>query len=153
METSGTDPTDQTAGRDDELVDELRDRLSATAFYGWIGISLDTAARAEVTISMEIDERHVNLQGMVHGGVLATMADVAMGLAVRTAVEPGRRHVTIEMGIHYVRPAPRGRVRATGRAVRVGDQIAYAEADLTDDDDGRLLARASGTYSVARERA
>jgi acyl-CoA thioesterase len=141
-----------TASTDDELLDELRDKLSATPFYGWSGISLESAARAEVTITLEIDERHVNLQGLVHGGVLATMADVAMGLAVRTAVEPDRRHVTIEMGMHYVRPAPRGRIRAAGRAVHVGGQIAYAEADLIDGA-GRLLARATGTYSVARERA
>jgi uncharacterized protein (TIGR00369 family) len=126
VETPGTDPARHTGDTDDELLAELRHKLAATPFYGWSGISLESASRAEVTISLEIDERHLNLQGLVHGGVLATMADVAMGLAVRTAVEPGRRHVTIEMGVHFVRPAPSGRIRAAGRAVQVGRQIAYA---------------------------
>ena len=40
---------------------------------------------------------HLNLQGLVHGGILATLADSAMGLAVRTVLEPGRRHVTVTL--------------------------------------------------------
>jgi uncharacterized protein (TIGR00369 family) len=55
--------------------------------------------------------------------------------------------VTIEMTVHFLRSAEPGVVTATGRTVRVGSQIAYAEADLTDAHD-RLLARTSGTYSV-----
>ena len=74
-----------------------------------------------------------------------------MGLAVRTALEPGRRHVTIEMGVHFLRPAHPGRPRARGRAVRVGREVAFAEADVVDPDD-RVLARATGTLSVGHER-
>ena len=53
--------------------------------------------------------------------------------------------------MHYLRPVTRGRVRAIGSAVRIGREIAYAQADVLDAND-RLLARADGTYSVTRER-
>jgi len=133
------------------LLSELRAALARTAFYEWTGIALDEAEPGRVTASLRLDERHLNVQGLVHGGIVATLADVAMGLSVRTAVGPGRQHVTVDMGVHYLRPAPAGRVRSSGRAIRVGSQIAYAEADVIDEQD-RLLARATGTYLVG-ERA
>lgn len=91
---------------------------------------------------------HRNLQGLIHGGLLATLADVAMGLAVRTAVEPGRRHVTIELSVRFLRPGRLGPIIAKGRTRRVGRQVAFAEADVVDPT-GRVLAAAQGTYSVS----
>jgi uncharacterized protein (TIGR00369 family) len=115
-------------------------------------MELADAEDGSVTVALDLSEHHLNLQGLAHGGVIATLADAAMGLSLRTALEPGRRHVSIEIGVHYLRPVTRGRVRAIGRAVRVGREIAYAQADVLDAND-RLLARADGTYSVTRARA
>ena len=76
----------------------------------------------------------LNLQGFAHGGVLATLADAAMGLSVRSALEPGRRHVTVELSVHYLRPVTRGTVHAArpapcGSAARSPTH----EAVVTDD--------------------
>lgn len=95
---------------------------------------------------------HRNLQGLVHGGVLATLVDIAMGLAVRSVVGPMRRHVTIDLTVHYLRPAAPGPIAAVGTTLRVGSQIAFAEGSV-EDASGRTLVRASGTYSVTTERA
>jgi uncharacterized protein (TIGR00369 family) len=104
-----------------------------------------------VTLALDLGEHHANLQGFAHGGVLATLADAAMGLSVRSALEPGRRHVTIELGVHYLRAVRTGTVTATGRAVQIGREVAYAEAAITDGR-GTDLARATGTYSVTTPR-
>ena len=53
--------------------------------------------------------------------------------------------------MHYLRPATRGALHAAGRAVRIGREIAYAEAVVTDDR-GTDVARASGTFSVTAPR-
>lgn len=132
----------------EEIEEDLRRRVGASPFHRGLGITVERASVGEVTLSLIARPDQLNLQGSVHGGVLATLADTAMGLAVRSAIEPGRRHVTIELGVHYLRPANAGPVEATGRAVRVGSQIAYAEADLSDGS-GRLVARAAGTFSVS----
>lgn len=129
------------------ILQDLRDRIAGSAFHLGFGMEVTAAARGEVRLGWEARPDHLNLQGLIHGGVLATLADTAMGLAVRSAMQPGRRHVTVELGVHYLRPAKPGPLEAVGRAVRVGTQVAYAEADVLDGD-GRLLARANGTYSV-----
>jgi uncharacterized protein (TIGR00369 family) len=131
-----------------EQIDALTAAVRDSAFYRWSGIELADATEGTVTLRLRLQEHHVNIQGLAHGGVLATLADAAMGLAIRSAVEPGRRHVTVAMDVHYLRPVSRGTVTSTGRAVRVGMEVGYAEADVSDER-GRTLARASGTYSVS----
>ncbi len=133
------------------IVEELRARVARSEFHRTFGMEVDDADHGEVTLGWDARPEHLNLQGLVHGGVLATLLDTAMGLAIRSALEPGRRHVTIEMGIHYLRPAHPGRLRARGRIARIGREIAFAEADVVDVQD-RVLARATGTFSVGRDR-
>src|SRR3954451_785696 len=129
--------------------DELAALVEGSPFYRWSGMRVTAAEPGSVTVSLERSEHHANLQGFAHGGVLATLADAAMGLSVRSALEPGRRHVTIELGVHYLRAVRTGTVSATGHAVRIGREVAYAEAAITDER-GTDIARASGTYSVTR---
>jgi uncharacterized protein (TIGR00369 family) len=127
--------------------DDLAALVESSPFYRWSGMRVTASEPGSVTLSLDLAEHHANLQGFAHGGVLATLADAAMGLSLRSAMEPGRRHVTIELGVHYLRPVRTGTLHATGQAVRVGREVAYAEAAINDER-GTELARASGTYSV-----
>jgi uncharacterized protein (TIGR00369 family) len=132
-----------------EPTDDLAALVEASPFYRWSGLRVAAVERGAVTVTLDLDDHHANLQGFAHGGILATLADAAMGLSVRSALEPGRRHVTIELGVHYLRAVRTGTVSATGHAVRIGRDVAYAEAAITDER-GTDIARASGTYSVTR---
>ena len=134
-----------------DVTDDLAALVADSPFYRWTGMRVAAAEPGAVTLALDLGEHHVNLQGFAHGGVLATLADAAMGLSVRSALEPGRRHVTIELGVHYLRAVRTGTVTATGRAVRIGREVAYAEAAITDER-GTDLARATGTYSVTTPR-
>ena len=130
-----------------ELQEDLRGRLEATPFYRWSGIELVDARLGEADVAFEAGNEHVNVQGLVHGGMLATLADTAMGLAVRTVLDPGRRHVTVHLGVEFLSPGRPGRIVAHGRTVKIGRQLGFAEADVVDAR-GRLLARARATLSV-----
>jgi uncharacterized protein (TIGR00369 family) len=133
------------------LVADLRERLRGSEFYRWAGIELVDASPGLVQIAFQAGPEHVNLQGLVHGGMLATLADTAMGLAVRTGLEPGRRHVTVQLGVEFLAPGRVGRIVARGRTVKIGRQLGFAEADVVDARD-RILARAHSTISVTAEK-
>ena len=133
------------------LITSLRERLRDSEFYRWAGVEVIDASPGVVEIAFEANPQHLNLQGLVHGGILATLADTAMGLAVRTALEPGRRHVTVQLGIEFLSPGRPGRITARGRSVKIGTQLGFAEADVMNAD-GRLLARAHSTLSVTTEK-
>ena len=127
----------------------IADRMARSAFHRWAGIDLVRAEPGEVEIALRAEDHHLNLLGTVHGGMLATAADTAMGLAMRTRAEPGSTYVTAQLDLHYLVPGRAGRIVAIGRAVKSGRQTGYAEADVLEGD--RLLARASATFSVVRE--
>jgi len=132
----------------DDLFQALRTRLAASAFHAWAGMEVMEAAPGEVTVAMRVKERHVNLQGLVHGGMLAILADTACGLSIRSAMAPGRLHVTADMDIHFLAPAKPGTLLGRGKAVTVGRSLAFAEASI-EDEDGRLLAKAQSRFSVS----
>jgi uncharacterized protein (TIGR00369 family) len=130
-----------------ELLPALREMLAASDFHTWAGMEVVEAAPGEVTVTMDVREGHVNLQGLVHGGMLAILADTACGLSIRSAMEPGRLHVTSDLDIHFLSPAKPGVLYGRGRAIKVGRTLAFAEASI-EDADGALLARAQSRLAV-----
>jgi len=92
---------------------------------------------------------HLNPMGTVHGGWFATLLDSALGCAVHTRMEPGRGYTTAELGINLVKAiTPKvQRVRAEGRVIHSGRQLATAEARLVGPD-GTLYAHATTTCLV-----
>jgi uncharacterized protein (TIGR00369 family) len=94
-------------------------------------------------------QSHLNPMGGVHGGWFATLLDSAMGCAVHTTMPAGRGYTTAELSVNYVRGlTPRiSRVRAEGRVLHSGRQLATAEARLVGPD-GTLYAHATTTCLV-----
>ena len=92
---------------------------------------------------------HLNPLGTVHGGWYATLLDSALGCAVHTKMPPGRAYTTAELGVNLVRAiGPKvQRVRAEGRVLHCGRQLATAEARLFGPD-GTLYAHATTTCLV-----
>ena len=92
---------------------------------------------------------HLNPMGTVHGGWFATLLDSALGCSVHTRMPPGRGYTTAELGINLVKAlTPKvQRVRAEGRVIHCGRQLATAEARLTGPD-GTLYAHATTTCLV-----
>jgi len=92
---------------------------------------------------------HLNPLGTIHGGWYATLLDSALGCAVHTMLPPGRGYTTAELGVNLVRAigskAPR--VRAEGKVIHCGRQLATAEARLYGPD-GTLYAHATTTCLV-----
>jgi uncharacterized protein (TIGR00369 family) len=93
--------------------------------------------------------KHYNPLGTVHGGWYATLLDSALGCAVHTMLEPGQGYTTAELGIHVVRAATErsGPLRAIGKVLHVGRQLATAEARIVDAA-GKLYAHGSTTCLV-----
>lgn len=101
-------------------------------------------------IEFEASERHANPMGTLHGGVLAAIADAAMGMAYLSTLGEGKSFTTLEMKINFLKPVWRARLQATGKVVKAGKTIGLVECDVTDEG-GRLVARASSTCMTLRD--
>lgn len=135
-----------------ERLEEIAERVHRSAFHTWAGLTVTRVAPGEVDVVMETEPHHLNLVGIVHGGVIAAVADTATGLALRTILEPGFAHLTAQLNVHFLAPGRSGPITGRGRAVKAGRRMGYAEADVVDEG-GQLLARASATFVVMPERA
>ena len=103
-----------------------------------------------VVFAYEPREEHYNSMGAVHGGILTTILDTAMGCAVSSQLDTDVAPVTIELKTSFVRPVTlaTGALRADGRVVHPGSRVATAEAKL-EDADGTLFAHASSTWLIS----
>jgi uncharacterized protein (TIGR00369 family) len=126
---------------------QLRRRLKENSTAKQMGFALVNATRGRVLLRMKVDARHLQVHGVVHGGVLAALADTAGGLASYMACPLGTRVATVEMKINYLEGVERGTLTADAQVVRIGRHLAVVDCDVTDDQ-RRLIAKALMTFFV-----
>ena len=125
----------------------LRRRLQENSTTKHMGFTLVKASRGRVRLCMKVDARHLQVHGVVHGGVLAAFADTSGGLATYMAYPLGTRVATVEMKINYLEGVERGSLISDARIVRIGRHLAVVDCDVTDDS-RRLVAKALMTFFV-----
>lgn len=114
-----------------------------------IGFSLASVEPGRAVIELEAAERHANPMGTLHGGVLADIADAAMGMAYASELEEGETFTTLELKINFIRPVWTGKLRAEGRRLSGGRTIGLVACDVRDASD-RLVAHATSTCMTLR---
>ena len=101
-----------------------------------------------VVAFLEVDDRHLNPNGIVHGGVVFSLADTAMGRATMAVLSEGQICASIEVSVRYLRPIPGGRLVATASVLRAGRRIVHLECSITVDGDDRPAAVLQGSFAV-----
>ena len=90
--------------------------------------------------------------GVVSGGTLASMLDLAMAMAVLSRLKPGSTCATISLTVNMQAAGQEGHFVAVAGVDRVGRQIAFAHAKLYDAERSRLIANATSSLAVIAER-
>jgi uncharacterized protein (TIGR00369 family) len=128
-----------------EFARRMRESNSGRLF----GFQLEVAEPGRAVIHMRVRAKHRQVHGVVHGGILAAIADTAAGVACYMLLPRGTRLATIEMKINYLEPVEKGTIVAEARVLRKGRTTAVAECDVRDTS-GLLVAKALLTYSIGR---
>jgi uncharacterized protein (TIGR00369 family) len=116
-----------------------------------LGMRLARLGPGRATLVLETRREHLHPQGAVHGGIIATLADTALAMAIFTLVPARTEMATVEMSVNYLSPHRRGRLRAEARVLRKGGRIAVGEVDVWNAA-GELVAKSLLTYSIRAER-
>lgn len=116
-------------------------------YYRLLGFRTEDTAEAG-TSRLQLDSRYdlENSRGDIHGGVIASLLDAAMGVAVRSVLKESDGATTVSLTVNYLQPG-RGTLLATGRVTRAGRSLASVEADAKDLD-GNIVAHAIATMRV-----
>lgn len=126
---------------------ELARRLRQSNVSRLFGFELEAAEGGRAVLRMRVTAKHKQVHRVVHGGILAALADTAGGLASYTVVPRGTRMATVEMKINYLEAVDRGVLVAEARVLRKGKNFIVVDCDVVDAD-GRLAAKALMTFSI-----
>lgn len=127
------------------------ERLFETApFIRELGMKLVAIAPGRCETGLLLAERHLQQDGVVHAGVLATMADHTSGTAGASIIGADEYVLTAEFKINLLRAARGERLHCIGTVLKPGGRLIVAESEVFDGDprNARLLAKAIVTLAV-----
>jgi uncharacterized protein (TIGR00369 family) len=113
-----------------------------------LGFDLESAETGRAVLWMKTQPHHKQLNGVVHGGILAAMADTAGAIAAYTTLPRGVALATIELKINYLEAIPSGRIRADAHVLRTGRNFVVTECEIFNGK-GLLAAKALMTFGAA----
>ena len=126
--------------------DELRAAFAAVPVNRTLGFRLVGASSEEAEVVLDPGPDLAQEHGVIHGGLLATLADTAAVYLVHPQLREGEKMASIEFKVNFIQPAwpNRGPLRARARPVRIGRRIAVCHTDVFQDDE--LLMTGLFTY-------
>lgn len=145
--SSQREPRGDEALTDDAILQRFLRTKNQPTGSQTLGFRLVAVSQAERSVEVEFDakaELLLNPMRQVQGGYLCAMLDEAMSVACMVASGMTAVAPTLEMKTSFFRPGLPGKLKAIGRVVKWGRQVAFTEGELFDAE-GRLLAKASGT--------
>lgn len=100
---------------------------------------------------LDVESRHLNRMGVLHGCFISMLLDNGCGVAVRNMMGgPDIAVVTVTLAVNFMASVRSGRVTATGSVTGGGHSLKFAEAELRDES-GQLLATATATFKIVRK--
>lgn len=114
-------------------------------FIALVGATEPEAGDGSARMEVDVDDRHLNPAGAVHGGLLATLVDTTMGAAVRSTTDD-ESPATSQLTVTYLRPGKPGRLLVSARVGKRGDSLTVCEAEV--EQDGKTLVHALATFAL-----
>src|SRR5256714_13525020 len=126
-----------------------RKRMKHSRLSALLGFHVESLAPGRAVLTMQVKDLHKQIHDVVHGGVLAALADTAAAIAAYTVVPQGAQLATIELKINYLSAGPGGKNKGEGKVLRAGRKFVGTECGKFDAEGG-LGAKALLTFGAAR---
>lgn len=140
-------PESATGGEDAAPPEGFRPLFRSSPFLDLVGPLFFRPEGESFTVGMRVLPRHVNNSGTMHGGLIATLADVSLGYVTAGSRKPPLRMATASLALDYLGAAPQGSwVEARVSIDKIGRHMAFATAAIAAD--GRAVATARALFAV-----
>jgi uncharacterized protein (TIGR00369 family) len=124
----------------------MSDDPTPSGFAERIGARSEQTGEGRAVVRFEATDEHLNPAGTLHGGVLATLVDTAMGQAVRSATGEDDVPATSQLTVTYLRPGKPGTLEVTASVRTRGEHLTVVEAEV--EQDGTAVAHALATFAL-----
>lgn len=130
---------------------KLISRGEKSPLYQLLGMKIEEVQNGFARLSINVEKKHTQFYGTVHGGVLATLADSAAAWTILGKENVEGNPVTVEMKINYLKPVCSGRLVAEARSVHEGSRIFVSDVEVKNE--GDLVAKSLVTYYVVKDES
>ena len=124
----------------------IHEAFAQVPYARLLGLEFVSAERGAAVYRLNVREELTRMRGILHGGAVASLMDTAAAFAVHTLLEPDQWTVTVDLTLHFLRPASSGQLTAHARVVRNGRRLVILTVEAKDQS-GQLIAIASTTYT------
>jgi len=124
--------------------------LAVEPFYEFIGVRVSELGEGYAKVVFDMKREITRWGGVVNGGVIMTVLDMAIGISIMT-INEGVDQYTAELKVNFLEPLRRGPFTCVGRVIRRGGTLAVGEGEVYDSD-RRLCAKAIGTWFLVKRR-
>ena len=134
-------------------MEHIRESFGRQGFMRTLGAVLESLESGKVTITCGFDESLTQQHGLFHGGVMASLVDVACGYAALSVMPADREVLTVEFKVHFLKPAKTDRLFAVGRVVQAGRTLTVCEGSVFDATRTHVLAKMTATMMAVAATA
>lgn len=126
-------------------MDRIRSSFARQGLMRTLGATLESVEPGTVTIGCDFSEHVTQQHGLFHGGVVASLVDVACGYAALSVMPEDREVLTVEFKMQFLKPARTERLVAVGHVVQAGRTLTVCEGTVFDATRSRVLAKMTTT--------
>ena len=129
---------------------DIEEKLKRQHFMKLMNFKLTKIEEGLIEGELDVEQIHKQQKGFVHGGVIATMADIVSGFAAVSLVPKGHHVVTAEIKVSYLNPGLGDKLLAKGWVIRQGRNLNFCEAEIYSKKDGKstLISKATTTMAT-----
>jgi acyl-CoA thioesterase len=110
-------------------------------YYSTLGFELQEISNGEATFEIQI-RKELTQNGMIHGGVLASLVDSTCACAAFSLILPNGYATTIDLQVEFLKPVSNGRLKAKAKCIKSGKNIFFCKAEIWNEN-GDLICTGS----------
>jgi uncharacterized protein (TIGR00369 family) len=131
-----------------EYINRIREIVSTSPYFELLSMKLVNVGIGYSSVEIDLAQKHWQPFGAVHGGVFSSIIDAASFWAVYCGIEDQEAGMTtVDLKLNYLAPAVSGKLIASGRQIKLGRTLGYAEAEVLDEN-GKIVAHGTSTLII-----
>lgn len=121
--------------------------VNRSPYFSLLSMEIKDLEWGTAVLEVQLEEKHLQPFGYVHGGVIASVMDAAAFWAVFPQVKDGLGLTTVEIKVNYLAPVQKGKLVAKGQCIKIGRTLALGEVFINGSE-GNLLAHGTATMMI-----
>ncbi|MDD4801570.1 MAG: PaaI family thioesterase [Syntrophomonas sp.] len=123
--------------------------LQMGAFWKHINMTTVTDENGIIRVILDVTEELKQIYGNIHGGVISSMMDSTIAVALNQQLDPSEGASTVELKVNYFRPVNAGRLWGEGKVIHRGKRLLVGQGEIKDEA-GRMVAFGTATFMIVK---